>query len=138
MAFPKFIRPTIGRKKYTVLRDDGLGGGYVDGEWVDAGRKEVVIRANIQPAFQGYLTKLMDQGDRDKQAIFVSSLDYVFTAQSNVISPKEPDYIRYNGALWEVKYEMPYQNVGVHTEHLAIKIPESERERIEGMVFGRT
>lgn len=136
--FPTRLRPKIGRKSYTLLRDDGVGGGYVDGEWVESAKKEVIFRANIQPAFQGYQTKIMDEGDRDKQVIWVSSLDYIFTSKSaSDVGLNSPDYIQYNDALWECKYEMPYQNLGYHTEVLAIKVPESQRERIEGEVFGR-
>ena len=133
----RVLRPNLGRKKYTVYRDDGLNGGYIDGEWVESGKVEVTIRSNIQPSFQAYQTSLILQGDREKEAIWFSSIDYVYTSRSNGIKNLSPDYILYNDCLWEVKYTMPYQNLGFHVEGLAIKLPDSERERITGEVYGR-
>jgi len=135
------LRPTIGRKKYTLLRDnETLGSGqWVDGEYVPtaAGKTEVPFKANIQPAFQGYQLKLLPAGDREKEAIFISSEDYVYTARSNGSKLLEADIVIYNGAMWKVMYSMPYQNLGFHCECVAIKLPDSEKERITGKVFGR-
>ena len=133
----RILRPNVGRKKYKLLRDDELGSGYIDGEWVESGRVEVVFRANIQPAFQAWQTSLLPQGDREKEAIFISSIDYVYTSRSNGEKNLSPDYVLYNGTLWEVKYTMPYQNLGFHVECVAVKLPESEKQRITGEVFGR-
>ena len=133
----RVLRPNLGRKKHTVYRDDGLNGGYVDGEWVESGKVEVTIRSNIQPSFQAYQTSLILQGDREKEAIWFSSIDYVYTSRSNGIKNLSPDYMLYNDCLWEVKYTMPYQNLGFHVEGLAIKLPDSEKERITGEVYGR-
>ena len=133
----KVLRPNLGRKAYTLYRDDGLTGGYVDGDWVEGGKTEVKFKANIQPAFQGYQLKLLPEGDREKEAIWFSSIDYVYTARSNGVKQLEADYILYNGAMWKVMYTMPYQNLGFHVECLAIKVPESEKERVTGEVYGR-
>lgn len=144
MIYPKNgrLRPSLGKKTYTVYRDDPTGGYYEDGMWVDATKIEVKVKANIQPAFQAWQTRLLPEGDREKEAIFISSNHYIYTSRSssgNSVSKRnlEPDYVLYNDCLWEVKYTMPYQNLGYHVECIAIKMPDSVKERVTGEVYGR-
>ena len=132
------IVPSIGRKTYQLYRDTGENGYYEHGEWIESPNREIVnFKANIQPAYQGYLTKMLPQGDREKECIWFSSLHYIYTSRSNGTKLLEADYVLYNGALWKVGYTMSYQNLGFHVECLATKVPESEKERITGAVYGR-
>ena len=70
-------------------------------------------------------------------SILLQGRTNVYTSRSNGEKNLSPDYVLYNGALWEVKYTMPYQNLGFHVECVAVKLPESEKQRITGEVFGR-
>ena len=123
----------LGKKVYTVLRDvdDDQSGEWVDGEWIPATKKEIKIKANIQPAFSFNQTRLLPEGDRDKEAIWGSSNQWVYTSRSGARN-LEPDVIVYNGTLWEVKATMPYLNFGKHVEFVAIKIKDQIRPRTEG------
>lgn len=131
------IRPTIGRKKHKLLRDVGNTGGWVNGEPVEAERKEFIIRANIQPAFQSYMTQTFLQAYREKEIIFISSKDYIYTARSGDDVELQPDIVLYNDAEWQVIWTKPYQNLGYHVECYAVKLNESTKPRINGAVFGR-
>ena len=136
----KILRAKLGKKTYPVIRDDeSIGSGvYEDGEWIPPQKKTVYIKANIQPAFQGHYTKLKERGFTEKEAIFISSNQYIFTSRSGSEHPLEADLILYNDCYWKVAYTMPYQNLGYHVEAVAVKVLDSERERLMGDVFGRT
>lgn len=123
----------LGKKVYTLLRDvdDEASGEWVDGEWIPALQKEVRFKANIQPAFSFNQTKLLPEGDRDKEAIWGSSNQWVYTSRTGKRN-LEPDYILYNGVYWEVKATMPYLNFGKHVEFVAIKVKDQTRIRTEG------
>lgn len=123
----------LGKRIHTVLRDNGTGGEYVDGEWIPAARKIVEIKANIQPAWSFTQTQLLPSGDRDKRSIWISSNNWLYEAGHGE-NPLEPDIIQYNGAQWEVKAVMPYGNFGQHCEAIAVKLDTSQRPRIEGEV----
>lgn len=135
--FPKRLRPRIGRKTYKLLRDKGNPIKWVDGEPTKVEMEEVVFRANIQPTFDSYSVKTMLSGYREREVIAIYSLDYIFTAKSNDPEPRQPDVILYNNAMWLVIWQKPYQNLGYHSEAYAVKMIESERNRIDGEVFGR-
>ncbi|CAH1193218.1 Head closure protein Hc1 [Psychrobacter phage D'Alembert] len=128
---------TLGKRDYTVIRVNGTGQ-YIDGEYVNALPEEVTIRANIQPAMSSFRTQLLPEGDRNKEAITVYSNDWLYTARSatsssDCISTSLPcDLVIYRGAKWEVVVSRPYGNFGEHTEALAIKLNESNIERIDG------
>ena len=78
----KILRANLGKKTYPVIRDDeSVGSGvYEDGEWIPPQKKTVYIKANIQPAFQGHYTKLKERGFTEKEAIFISSNQYILNS----------------------------------------------------------
>ena len=128
---------TLGKRDYRVIRVNGTGQ-YVDGEYINSPPEEVVIRANIQPAMSSFRTQLLPEGDRNKEAITIYSNDWLYTARSSTSLPDrvstslQCDLIVYRGAKWEVVVSRPYGNFGEHTEALAIKLNESNIERING------
>lgn len=128
---------TLGKRDYTVIRVNGTGQ-YIDGEYINSPPEEVVIRANIQPAMSSFRTQLLPEGDRNKEAIVIYSNDWLYTARSSTSLPDrfstslQCDLVVYRGAKWEVVVSRPYGNFGEHTEALAIKLNESNIERING------
>lgn len=127
------LRPNLGKKPYTVYRDVG-GGSYVHGVWTSTTKTTVTIKANIQPA-NATQTKVLPEGEREKEIIWISSNDYVYSSRKGT-SPLEADQIMYNGVLWEVRYAIAYQNLGFHVEALAIKMDNQTKERTSGDVTG--
>lgn len=121
----------LGKRDYTVIRVNGTGE-YVDGEYINAIPEEVTIRANIQPAMSSFRTQLLPEGDRNKEAITIYSNDWLYTARSGTDVTLPCDLVLYRGAKWEVVVSRPYGNFGEHTESLAIKLNESNVERING------
>ena len=126
----------LGKRDYTVIRVDGTGQ-YVDGEYVESTPQEIKIRANIQPAMSSFRTQLLPEGDRNKEAITIYSNDWLYTTRSGtslggVSNSAQNDIVIYRGAKWEVVVSRPYGNFGEHTEALAIKLNESNIERING------
>ena len=126
----------LGKRDYTVIRVDGTGQ-YVDGEYVESTPQEIKIRANIQPAMSSFRTQLLPEGDRNKEAITIYSNDWLYTTRSGtslggVSNSAQNDVVIYRGAKWEVVVSRPYGNFGEHTEALAIKLNESNIERING------
>lgn len=126
----------LGKRDYTVIRVNGTGG-YADGEYVDAVPEEITIRANIQPAMSSFRTQLLPEGDRNKEAITIYSNDWLYTTRSathigGTSTSLQCDLVIYRGARWEVVVSRPYGNLGEHTEALAIKLNESNIERING------
>lgn len=125
---------TIGMKKRKLLRTDL--GTYVKGRYVEGQRRVVEFLGNIQPAFSAQQTKLLPEGDREKEMIWGSSKQWIYTARSGGEGGETlpPDYIAHEGCLWEVKWTMPYQNLGFHVEFLAVKVDKDIRPRKEGDV----
>ena len=127
----------LGKKSYSVIRASS-GGDYIDGEYIKQPDELVQIRANIQPSMSSFRTQLLPEGDRNKEAITIYSNDWLYTARSSTsssdcISTSLPcDLVIYRGAKWEVVVSRPYGNFGEHTEALAIKLNESNIERIDG------
>ena len=126
----------LGKRDYTVIRVDGTGQ-YVDGEYIESTPQEIKIRANIQPAMSSFRTQLLPEGDRNKEAITIYSNDWLYTTRSGtslggVSNSAQNDIVIYRGAKWEVVVSRPYGNFGEHTEALAIKLNESNIERING------
>ena len=127
----------LGKRDYTVIRVDGTGQ-YIDGEYITSVPIETKIRANIQPAMSSFRTQLLPEGDRNKEAITIYSNDWLYTARSSTsslgsYSASLPcDIVIYRGAKWEVLVSRPYGNFGEHTEALAVKLNESNIERIDG------
>ena len=126
----------LGKKNHRVIRVSGTGD-YVDGEYLEAPEEELLIRANIQPAMSSFRTQLLPEGDRNKEAIAIYSNDWLYTARSgthiNGVNNTLPcDLIVYRGARWEVVVARPYGNFGEHCEALAIKLNDSNIERING------
>ena len=127
------LRPRLGKKPYTVYRDVG-GGSYVHGVWTPATKETVTITANIQPA-NATQTKVLPEGEREKEIIFISSNHYIYSSRKGS-SPLEADQVMYNGVLWEVRYAIAYQNLGFHVEALAIKMDDQTKARTTGEVVG--
>ena len=128
----------LGKRDYTVIRVDGTGQ-YVDGEYIESTPQEIKIRANIQPAMSSFRTQLLPEGDRNKEAITIYSNDWLYTTRSGtslggVSNSAQNDIVIYRGAKWEVVVSRPYGNFGEHTEALAIKLNESNIERINGNI----
>ena len=123
----------LGKRDHVVLRDsqEALTGTYIDGEWVEAKRIEVTIRANIQPNTASYRTQLLPSGDRDKEALAIYSNEWLHTARKGA-NPLECDIILYRGAQWEVIVSKPYGNFGEHCEAMAVKLDDSVSERLVG------
>lgn len=108
-------------------------GGWVDGEWVEATKREVTIRANIQPSFGSPLLKILPESEREKESILIFSNDWVYTARSGRVA-LQADIILYRGAEWEVQVSRPFGNFGEHCEAIAIKLKDSVIPRNEGKV----
>lgn len=121
----------LGKRYYTVIRVNGTGQ-YIDGEYVESTPQEIKIRANIQPSMSSFRTQLLPEGDRNKEAIAIYSNDWLYTARSGTPLALPCDVVVYRGAKWEVVVSRPYGNFGEHTEALAIKLNESNIERING------
>ena len=121
----------LGKKNHRVIRVSGTGD-YVDGEYLEAPEEELFIRANIQPAMSSFRTQLLPEGDRNKEAITIYSNDWLYTARSATEITLPCDLIVYRGARWEVVVARPYGNFGEHCEALAIKLNDSNIERING------
>lgn len=126
----------LGKKNHKIIRVSGTGD-YVDGEYLESPEEELLIRANIQPAMSSFRTQLLPEGDRNKEAIAIYSNDWLYTARSgthiNGVNNTLPcDLIVYRGARWEVVVARPYGNFGEHCEALAIKLNDSNIERING------
>lgn len=127
------LRPSLGKKPYTVYRDVS-GGSYVHGVWTPTTKEAITIVANIQPA-NATQTKVLPEGEREKEIIFISSNHYVYSSRKGS-SPLEADQVMYNGVLWEVRYAIAYQNLGFHVEALAIKMDDQTKARTNGEVVG--
>lgn len=121
----------FGKKWHNIRRKSA--GRWEHGEWIEGTDELVKIYANIQPAFSMQQTRLLPEGDRDKEAIWGSSNHWVYKAESGD-PPISPDIVMYRGAEWEVKGVMPYLNHGSHVEFVAVKIKDSEAPRIGGIV----
>lgn len=125
----------LGKRKHKVLRDprqisdkpSGLG--FKNGEPVMPDRVEVSIFANIQSSFSPYHARQLKQGDREKDAIWFSSDDWVFEARVGS-NPADADYIVYNNTYWKVSTTMPYGNFGTHVEGIAVKINPNEFQEV--------
>lgn len=125
----------LGKRKHKLLRDprqisdkpQGLG--FKNGEPVKSERVEVSIFANIQSSFSPYYARQLSQGDREKDAIWFSSDDWVFEARVGS-NPADPDYIVYNNTYWKVVTTMPYGNFGTHVEGIAVKINPNEFQEV--------
>lgn len=132
----------LGKRKHTVYRDTRINsentqngeGYYVDGEWVESERREIQVFMNVQPNFSSFLTKTLPQGDREKEAIWFSSDDWLYEADSGT-NPHKGDLIFYRGMYWEVRTISPYGNFGTHCEGIAIKVNKNPQGfRVEGEV----
>lgn len=123
----------LGKRDHFILRVEGAGS-YVDGEWIPAQIKAVVIRANIQPSTFSYRTQLLPSGDREKEAINIYSNDWLYTSRKG--NGTDRDVVIYRGAQWEVLVAKPYGNFGQHCEALAIKLDEEETYNLEGIIEG--
>lgn len=130
----------LGRKKYVVWRDTGQGktGDYVDGEWVPTNKLlSVKITATIQGASGSNLIKFNLQGEREAEAIWIDSDQRLFMTRSQTKDGNlAADIIEYDGAEWEVRKSIIYDNIPnlAHCESIAFKINESIRDREGGEI----
>lgn len=128
----------LGRKIYTLHRDDGNNklGDYVDGEWVSTPTlRSVAFRATIQPASASNLMRMGIAGEREQEAIFISSNIQLFMSRSQTQDDnRNADIIDYAGAKWEVRKSITYNNLNnlAHCEAIAMRMNDSVRERLEG------
>ena len=58
---------TLGKRKHQILRDSGIEGEWVDGEYVPPVNKCVTIYANVQPSYGSPLLKHLPKGEREKE-----------------------------------------------------------------------
>ena len=114
------------------MRDVG-GGSWVNGNYVPAQKQEITIIANVQPNFPQYLTKLLPEGKREKEAVWFSSDDWLYTTRTGNV-PLEADLLKYRDALWEVLVVRPFGNFGTHCECVAVKLDKDDTNRVTGKV----
>ena len=122
----------LGKRLYQVTRQVDDSGKWVDGEWVKADRAIINIYANIQPSLLSYQSKMLPEGEREKEAIAIFSNHHLYTARSG--GSLEADLIFYRGAYWKVVVSKPYNNFGEHCEALAVRLNDSVSPRITGEV----
>ena len=125
-------RVRFGKRPYTVIRDVG-GGDWVEGNYVPAQKQEIIIVANVQPNFPQYLTKLLPEGKREKEAVWFSSDNWLYTTRTGD-APLEADLLKYRTALWEVLVVRPFGNFGTHCECVAVKLDKDDTNRVTGKV----
>ena len=123
----------LGKRVHQVTRQIDDSGHWEDGEWVQADRVIINIYANIQPSLLSYQSKMLPEGEREKEAIAIFSNHHLYTARTGEI-PLEADLIFYRGAYWKVVVSKPYNNFGEHCEAIAIRLDDSESPRITGEV----
>lgn len=130
----------LGKRKHTIFRDSRTNdtsagnaqGYYVDGEWVEPTYKKISICMNVQANFSSFMTKKLPVGDREKEAIWFSSDEWLYTADSGK-HPHKADILFYRGMYWEVRACNYYGNFGTHCEGIAIKINKDPQGfRLEG------
>ena len=124
---------TLGKKKHKILRDNGHGGGWVKGEYVEAQFEEVFIYANVQPALQQYILKFLPESEREKECVVISSDHWVHTSRSGV-NPRQADILIYRNARWKILWMIPCSNIGTHCEAVAVREQDSETEYKEGII----
>lgn len=133
-------RVRLGKKKHTIYRDarvnmtGNAGGAYVNGEWVEPDLVELSVTMNVQPNFSSFQTRALPAGDREKEAIWFSSNDWLYTSDSGS-KPHAADLIFYRGSYWKVMTCSPFGNFGTHCEGIAIKLNRNEQpQRLEGEI----
>ena len=122
----------LGKRIHQVTRQVDDSGKWVDGEWMQAGKVIINIYANIQPSLLSYQSKMLPEGEREKEAIAIFSNHHLYTARTG--SSLEADLILYRGAYWKVVVSKPYNNFGEHCEAIAVRLNDSESPRITGEV----
>lgn len=122
---------TLGKRVHKVKRFSK--GGYVNGRWVEGTTEIVDVYANIQPASQSYQARMLPEGEREKEAIAISSDHWLYSANSSD-AELQADLIQYRGAEWKVVVYRPCGNFGTHCEGLAVKFNDDPIERITGVV----
>ena len=125
-------RVRLGKRPYTIIRDVG-GGDWVGGNYVPAQKQEITIVANVQPNFPQYLTKLLPEGKREKEAVWFSSDNWLYTTRTGN-KPLEADLLKYRDSLWEVLVVRPFGNFGTHCGCVAVKLDKDDTTRVTGKV----
>ncbi|MEG0407479.1 MAG: hypothetical protein RR623_01275 [Bacilli bacterium] len=127
-------RVRLGKRPHQVIRHSGATGGWVDGEWVETNPTETItILANIQPNYPQYMTKLLPEGDREKEAVWISSDHWLYTSRSGT-NPLEADIVLYRGSEWKVMVVRPFGNFGEHCEAVAVKYDKKIIPRLNGII----
>lgn len=124
---------TLGKRKHKILRDNGVGGEWIDGEWVVSEKFPVIIYANVQPSFGSPLLKLLPESQREKESVLIFSDHWVYTSRTGD-DPQDADILLYRGAEWLVQISRPFQNFGTHCEAIAVKIKDEVIPRKIGIV----
>lgn len=128
-------RVRLGKRKHQVIRHFGVSGGWIDGEWVETSPIQTVdIIANIQTNYPQYMTKMLPESDRSKDAIWISSDHWLHTAQSGSDEPIEADIVLYRDTQWKVMVVRPFGNFGEHCECVAVRIDNKVAPRKEGLI----
>lgn len=130
---------TLGKRKHKVLRDSGITGSYIEGEWVESPKVEIDIYANVQPSYGSPLLKHLPEGEREKESVLIFSDHWIYTATSGVAEDGskvslKADILKYRGCEWEVSIARPFGNFGTHVEAIAVKLNDELVTRFEGIV----
>lgn len=133
---------TLGKRKHQILRDSGIEGEWVDGEYVPPVNKCVTIYANVQPSYGSPLLKHLPEGERDKESVLIFSNHHLYTATSGRDENDNPvtykaDILCYRGCKWEVSIVRPFTNAGTglqHCEAIAVKLNDELVIRREGKI----
>ena len=119
----------LGKRIHQVTRQVDDSGKWVDGEWVQADRAIINIYANIQPSLLSYQSKMLPEGEREKEAIAIFSNHHLYTERTGSV-PLEADLIFHRGAYWKVVVSKPYNNFGEHCEAIAVRLNDSESPQV--------
>ena len=69
-----------------------------------------VTKRSYNQNFPQYLTKLLPEGKREKEAVWFSSDNWLYTTRTGD-TPPEADLLKYRNALWEVLVVRPLQQL---------------------------
>lgn len=122
---------SLGKRQHKLKRFNE--GAWVDGEYVTGADLEVTIFANIQPASLTYISKMLIEGEKEKEMIAIFSNHWVYPARSGD-EPLTADIILYRGSEWKVVNSKPFGNFGQHCEAIAVKLNDVNVTRVEGLI----
>lgn len=77
------------------------GGKYVDGSWIDGAPSETTFKGTFQPE-NGQMQELLPEGKRNRKTFIAYIPKNIDVRTADPRNTLEPDYIAYNGSLFEV------------------------------------